>query len=485
MTEEVKKEEAMEENSKKSPYNAKVLDAWYTPVTEFKKGTYILSLPSIPLNSFNEKINAFTNANIDINAKEYSDWRDVVQNSIEYYTPLSLYQNRFSDEKSLFMQGVEVDENQRLSINNIKFKKTEGELKGEIALLKVTKLLGLGDVFSVPLPHSGIWVTIKPPTEKDLIDFYNTLFREKIVLGRATSGLTLTNFSVYINNRLIDFILKHIYSVNYSDIPKEKLKDYILIHDLPILAWGFACTIYPNGFEYQRACVNDIENCTYITKGIINLIKLLWIDNFALTEAQKKIFSEYRPNKLTVESYKKYIAEHSKVASSFITLKNDIKIKLRVPTLSEYISDGMNWINMINNSVESVIFNNENSEEEKEALLNQYIRSSILRQFSHFVDYIEVDENPITDRDTINQVLEAFSIDDEIREELTNKILAFKSDTTIALIGIPEYKCPNCQKEQNEDPINERFSNVIPLDVMNVFFTLLVSRIAKILERSI
>ncbi|NYW24458.1 hypothetical protein, partial [Escherichia coli] len=72
-----------------------------------------------------------------------------------------------------------------------------------------------------------------------------------------------------------------------------------------------------------------------------------------------------------------------------------------------------------------------------------------------------------------------------IREELTNKILAFKSDTTIALIGIPEYKCPNCQKEQNEDPINERFSNVIPLDVMNVFFTLLVSRIAKILERSI
>lgn len=485
MTEEVKQKEVIKENKEKSPYNAKILDAWYTPVTEFKKGTYVLSLPSIPLNSFNERINAFTNANIDINAKEYSDWRDVVQSSIEYYTPLSLYQNRFSDEKSLFMQGVEVDENQRLSINNIKFKKTEGELKGEIALLKVTKLLGLGDVFSVPLPHSGIWVTIKPPTEKDLIDFYNTLFREKIVLGRATSGLTLTNFSVYINNRLIDFILKHIYSVNYSDIPKEKLKDYILIHDLPILAWGFACTIYPNGFEYQRACVNDIENCTYITKGIINLIKLLWIDNFALTEAQKKIFSEYRPNKLTVESYKTYIAEHNKVISSFITLKNDIKIKLRVPTLSEYISDGMNWINMINNSVESVIFNNENSEEEKEALLNQYIRSSILRQVSHFVDYIEVDENPITDRDTINQVLEAFSIDDEIREELTNKILAFKSDTTIALIGIPEYKCPNCQKEQNEDSINDRFSNVIPLDVMNVFFTLLVSRIAKILERSI
>jgi len=63
--------------------------------------------------------------------------------------------------------------------------------------------------------------------------------------------------------------------------------------------------------------------------------------------------------------------------------------------------------------------------------------------------------------------------------------MKFKSDTTLALIGIPEFKCPNCGKEQNDNPINKNLVNVIPLDVINIFFTLLTLRISKILEREI
>jgi len=459
------------------------------PTYSFKPDTsvfnYTFSLPSIAIKALNTKLSEFNNKLVDEKSQELKDWKKVTEESVEFYTPGGLYQERFQDSTSSFSQGVETKEGELSSISAFKFKKSEGEIKGEAALLKVSKLLGLGDIINIPLPHSGIWVTIKPPTEKDLIDFYNTIFREKIILGRATSGLTLTNFSVYINNRLFDFILKHIHSVNYGDMPKEELKNYLLIHDFPILAWGFACSMYPNGFDFQRACVNDIETCSHVAKALINMTKLLWVDNSSLTESQKQILSEFRPNKLTLDNYRKFIAEHSRVTSSTLVLKNDIKLKLKVPTFNEYATDGLAWVNKINTAIESVIIEEGSDEEAKTEILNQYVKASILRQFNHFVDYIEVDDNTVQDRDTINSILEAFSAEDDIRGEVTKGILQYKSDTTLALIGIPDYECPSCGFNQNKEPVNPKFVNVIPIDVMNVFYTLLTLKVARVMERQV
>ena len=448
------------------------------------KYSYAFPLPSVDLETLKDKLVEFKNV-IDETNPGHITWKNTVEESADLYTQASLYQKRFVDKDSKFLQGIESN-NDLKSISNLKFRQSEGELKGELAVLKVAKLLGLGDVLTIPLPHSGIWVTIKPPTEKDLIDFYNSIFKEKIALGRATFGLTLTNFSVYINNKLFDFIIKHIHSINYSDIPKTDIKDYVLINDFYMLAWGFAATLYPNGFEYSRACVNDVEKCTYIANATLNMHKLLWIDNSVLTPVQTNILYENRPNKLTIDSYNKYKTEHTRVISSEFTVKDSIKFKLKIPTFTEYTNDGMTWINKINSAVDSLLVTDtDEDEDKKKALLDQYVRSSILRQYSHFIDYIEVDENTIADRDTINQVLETLSADDEYREEIAKNILKYKEDTTIAIIGIPEYKCPSCNKEQN-DLINlPRFTNVIPLDVMQLFFSLITLRITKILEREV
>ena len=443
------------------------------------KASYTISLPSLELKTFNEKAKTFEgNDSVKTTSEE---WKKVVEESIEYYTVGNLYRDRVTEEQSNFKEGVEKD-GELLSIQSLKFKKLEGELKGEAALLKVSKLLGLGDVFSVPLPHSGLWVTIKPPTEKDLIDFYNSLFREKIMLGRATSGLTLTNFSVYINQKLFEFMLRHIHSINNSDITKENLKNYLLIYDLPILAWGFACTMYPNGFDFKRACINDISECSYVASGLINPIKLLWIDNSALTDIQKNFLYEYRPNKLNLEAYEKYQAEHARVAKRVFTTQSGIKVHLKVPTVAEHTSDGIAWINQVNSAIDRAL-TEEDGDDARIELLNQYVKSSVLRIYSHFIDYIELDDSIIQDRETIDTVLEALSSDDQTREEITKEILKYKSDSILALIGIPEYDCPQCGFNQNPEPVNTHFNSIIPLDVINLFFTLITLRIAKVIER--
>lgn len=447
--------------------------------------TYRIALPSLRLTDFTSKLKEFNKLVIEQPSEDLTRWRETSEEAVDYYTVGGLYQDRFEDPRSEFHQGVQSNDGSLKSLSNLKFKKTEGELKGELALLKVSKMLGLGDIISVPLPHSGIWVTIKPATERDLIDFYNSVFREKIMLGRTTYGLTLSNFSVHINNRLFDFILKHVHSVNFSDIPKEELRNYLLIHDFPILAWGFACTMFPNGFSYKRACVNDVDKCTHVTEATLNLIKLLWIDNKSLTDVQKNILSENRPNKHTIDVYRKYTTEHTRVTTGGFTSKNGITFRFKVPTFNEYTSDGMGWISRINTAVENIILEEGNEAEAKTELLNQYVKSSILRQFNHFVDYIEFEDNTVSDRETINQLLEAFSSDDELRTEITEQILKFKTETTLALVGIPEYQCPVCKTSQNPEPVSEKFTSVIPLDTINTFFTVLTYRISKILERDV
>jgi len=479
-TSELKQEEVPVEQ-----FNSYQRYTYFKTDKEVSKAIYSFKLPSVPLTVLNKKLSDQQNLDIDEKDVKYKEWKEATEEALEYYTPFSLYQNCFTDKTRSFKQGVEKDD-QLKSISDFKFKKTEGEIKGELALLKVSKLLGLGDVVSVPLPHSGISVTIKPPTEKDLIDFYNIIFREKAILGRATSGLTLSNFSVFVNSKVLEFIIKHVHSVNYSDINKSDLGNYIVIHDLPILAWGFAASVYPNGFNFKRSCVEDLSKCNHVLSGLVDVKKLLWVDNTAFTSVQKDIYFEDRPNKHTLEVYRKYKAEHTRVKSQSFTTGNGLKFYLRLPTLNEYFSDGLSWVNKINNAVENVILESSEKEEDaKRELLTQYVKSSSLRQYSHFIDYIEVDESVINDRETVNSVLEALSSDDSLRTDILEKLHKFIADTTIAVVGIPEYKCPNCGKEQQVDTINERFVNVIPLDTINLFFGLITLRIAKITERAI
>lgn len=373
-----------------------------------------------------------------------------------------------------------------LQTGPLSIKKADGELKGEMAILKVSKHLGLGDVENVMLPHSGIWVTIKPPTERELIDFYNSVVRDKNQLGRRTYGLSFSNFSTVFNAKLFDFVCSHIHSINYKDIDVRQLGNYILANDLPILFWGMACGMYPNGFDYQRACMtaNEDNQCFHVVKDKLSLPDLLWDDVSALSPAQTAILAEKRPNRLTVEAYRTYQAEHTRVIANTVELDNGMKFRLRVPTANESFADGTAWVEGINSAVERVLLNvDESDEESRRELLDQYVRSSILRQFSHFVEEITVDDNTITDRDTINLTMELLSSNDKIRPQLQQAIVKYKEATTVAVVGLAEYVCPACKCTQAPVINYPRITNVVPIDSAALFFLMLTFRIMKILDR--
>lgn len=475
-------EEVKEETPEVS--TAELRDEIEMEVRKLKEGEYRISLPTKQLGIFSQLIKkASTISPEEFEKNTTPEWREAQDDMTGYYTPAALYQSRFYDKDSKFYQGVLMGDGQLLQSAPPKFKNTAGEISGELALLKVSRELGQGEPIRVPLPHSGINVTIRPPGERAIIDFYNSIFREKIHLGRMTSGLTLSNFSVHVNNRLFDFFVSHIHSTNYADIPKAELRKYLKLPDFYILATAFAAAMYPNGFAYQRPCISIEPKCAYLAKGSLNLNKLTWVDNSALTEFQHQVLEEQRNNRLTLEHYNKYQLEHARMVNSSFKTPAGHKFHVRTPSFDEYVTDGLEWVNGINASIDATIVTEGNESETRSQILQQYVKSSSLRQFNHYIDYVEIDDSVITHRPTINKALELFSADDVARQSIFQEVLEYKARSTIAIVGIPEYKCPSCKKQQNDAPVNDRLVNVIPLDVMNLFFTLLTLRMSLILER--
>jgi hypothetical protein len=156
----------------------------------------------------------------------------------------------------------------------------------------------------------------------------------------------------------------------------------------------------------------------------------------------------------------------------------------------DHATYGLKWVTSIIREVEEKLIGETASDDpdseyfkKKDELINEYIKVSILNQYRHYIESIEMGDNTIVDPDTIDQVLVPLSNDNTLRVKFLEEVSKFIEDTTIAVIGIPTYRCPKCNKEQNEPNMPQRFIDVIPLDVLNLFFGLISLRTSVILTR--
>ena len=473
------KVEEVEEAKFSVDYNSPQATIEYEEVEGLNKNQEAIAIPSYQF----EKLEDIAKVNEDALRALGESSKAImalIEQSGALYTDIKDRLPRFYEEGSDWKQHIETSSGIR-KIKAVPVKDRSGELRGEGALIKISNVLGLGNLINIPLPHSGIWVTIKPPADKDIIDVYNTIARDKYVLGRATSGYAINNFTVYVNHYLFNFALRHIHSTNNKDISVEDLGSHISVHDLPILMWGLACSMYPSGYNFTRVCYTDVESCTHQLTKRIKLEDLYVVDNSALTSVQKDLLIDNRPNRLNKVDHDNYMKEFSKVEESTVKTSRGLIFKLRSPTFDEYTTDGIAWVNSINNQVDKTLLDADYTEDEKYDVLTSYVNSSILRQYNFYIEEITFEDgSSVSDRTTINRSLELISGCDITRKELIDGIVKFVNRTTVATIGIAEYECPSCGATQKTP---EGKVGVIPLDVIGTFFLVYTSRVKKVTER--
>lgn len=476
-----------EEKVERKPHRAKLDDPYSIPA-EVNQSEETISLPSNLDFETRAKLESTPNINLMDNPAARK-WGEAIKDGLEFNTFAEGFVPTLEDQEASFRQGVEFN-GQRYSAQAPKIKDSTNEnLKGERAVLRVMRDMGLGTTFQVPLWHTGIWVTLKPPAESEIIELNRRLVAEKIRLGRYTYGLAYSNTTSYTNSLLLDFIFAHTYTttVRNEELPISKLKDVISTQDLFTLIWGFACTMYPRGFQYRRPCINDPEKCNHVTEEKLNLSKLQWTNTNALTEWQKSHMTTRQPYGRDMGSVKRYKEELLRTKPRRLTLTEptdayQIHVTLKTPVLSEYITEGEKWITGLVNKVNEALTTSD-TDQERNAIIHRYAQASSMRQYAHWVESIELGTNIIDDVGTINSALDTISADDRIRPKFINEVVNYINDSTISLIGIPVYDCPACGMDQKVEGIGKDFVNIIPLDVIQLFFALITQRIQRIADR--
>lgn len=350
---------------------------------------------------------------------------------------------------------------------------TGNRISGLAAMNKMQEVLGLGAMIKIPLWHSGFHISIKAPSDIQLLNFYEKVEREKIAIGKNTGGLIFGNRSTYINKALFELLEEVIYETNIKDFDTiENLSEYISILDLPLLAWGLAYTIFPNGYPYSRACLIDPAKCQHITEVMLDIAKIMWVDRSRITEKMLKHMSDV-PRKLkTLEDIKQYqedLAPSDK--STFTPSSGGFTIVFKTSTLDEHFISGDDWVKELETIVRNVF-----TDENNDANINNYMREranlTSLRNYRHFVKHvIWDDEETITDEESsIDRLLNALSAAPEVVEEFVKAADEFIDINPIALIAVPRVPCTGCEEQPTEQI--EKHPWLLPIDPIKLFFAL-------------
>lgn len=423
---------------------------------------------------------------------EESKWSTAYIMALENLLKGSALSSTVNREDSNWKQKVD-NNGEKIGLREFKDKKTgEGKISGARAVAKFKKGTHTGGVIQVPLWHTGIWVTIKSPSENSLIELEKTISTDKVQLGRTTSGMIFSNVSVYTTTEVMNFVLNQVYDATISDISVENLKSVIKVTDLPTLVWGMVCSMYPSGYNYARPCTANPSECTHVVTGLLNLNKLYWSDNSAFSDYQKLIMAR-RGEKITTEELKRYQEEHKRGGTYTFELKGkdpvteedldvNTNIKFSVPTLLHYETAGYRWIQAVNELTEKSLTATMTEKERNTYAFNQ-ARTITLRQYGHWVKEITMDDEVIDDMETIEVLLNEMCAIDQMETDFFNEIGKYIDDSTISLIAIPKYDCPACGGSQVADIHNNKHPHLLPIDVISTFFTLLDQLIYRVMTQ--
>lgn len=340
------------------------------------------------------------------------------------------------------------------------------------ARIRVRTLMGVGGVISVPMFHSGFWIMLSAPSDSALYELNRRFNEEKVNLGRQTQGLIFSNEQVYMNSWLLEFCLDHCYDATVKYADRDELRKLIKVTDLPILFAGLARLIWPNGYRYVRS-VNTAKGIASSTmvEAKLDIAKLIFVDNQFFNTWQHNSMANRTRATVKAEDLTRYLSEFPFATGRVIEFNENIKIRLQVPNAEDSVNDGDRWVSGLVQMVDETFTTTRPTPEHRNEIIANHAAMQEMMRYSSWVKAVIFDDVEHDNREVIESSLISLSESDEYRAKFDAEIKKFIADTTGAMIAIPEY----------DGTVSElpRFPHLIPLDVVTVFFTLLMQKIAR------
>lgn len=385
-----------------------------------------------------------------------------------------------------------LDSGDPLTIKNVTTKKT-GKLKGNTALSKFGSFMGMGRFKSLPLHHSGFWITLNPISEADRVSLEIRLTDSAIELGRTTSGMALTNYSVITDKVISDFIVEHMHTTSLKLEEDDDIRDYISSHDLNIIYNGLISSFYPKGFKNIMSCKNVAimegtkSKCDYSITAKINPDKLVFVNRKKLERKHVELLKHRNPNsvdKSEVLEYQKSISPEVIMEITSEDGSETAKIHIGVPTVNQHIEAGYLWVENTIRTIEAALTEG-TTESEKNIQINKLSKTTMMNMYLHYVKSVTTDDGTIVDDYlTLEMLIPNLLNTKETRTNFLKHINKAIKLSTVAVIGYPEYTCPKCREKQakNDEEAPSAFGSIIPINVARSFLTLITLKTETLLR---
>lgn len=408
-------------------------------------------------------------------------WIQHVINSINHLSRYSVLDRSINTPGAKWLQGV-FRNNKLVNIGRPDVKVTDsdnGILTGMQAIMKVRQVMERGDFTTVHLPHSGFWASLQIDGDDLWLDMQSAIHQEKSDLGRSTLGMVFGNLDVIIFKHMSRFLINRIYKTSVGITDPGKLQDLIKAPDIYVLAHAYLAGRFKSGYTLNTSCVARAEAgglCGHTVSERVNLARMLIVDHSRITETQAAHMSTDTGHTVTTVSAYQEAFDLKKA----FEIMPSVFLNMRVPTVADKINEGIAWLEALEASVTDA-FKEGSTREERETMIKRKAALSSNRSMAHWIASIEIGGQVISDRKDIGDALAEFTTDDKITKAISNAVIEFGAQATVALMAIPRWTCPSCG---NIQPVRDRYMQAFtPLNVEKVFFTVMTSTLARIYER--
>uniref|UniRef100_A0AB39CCT1 Uncharacterized protein n=1 Tax=Pseudomonas phage RVTF4 TaxID=3236931 RepID=A0AB39CCT1_9VIRU len=407
--------------------------------------------------------------------KQTLEWLETLQNAIEHAdthgTPRRATEREGSDWRQFFMH-----EGSKIGPSRPKIKLSDKPSKSDM-LSFLTRKSGMGATHEFPMPHTGIWVRLRTPTNTEVANMIQRLQNIAVRLGRETKGQGFSNRIAIYNNALTDLALQCITYTNMVATTPGDIEHRLSALDEPLLHHALATTMYPGGFNYRHACVADPSKCTHVEEAKLDMFSLTWFDVTQLNQRQRDMLRLRWSRQLRNEELDQY-AQDTTLGRKPIKWFDNVGVRLRVPSIAERRDAGNRWIDGIVDITHSS-FNEAPGDAGRNAYISRLGALTGARQYSHWVDAIYTREDGVDAEETLltedEEVIDAYlsdvMSDKKYAVAFEATVLEFIDEVILAMVAIPSWNCPVCDSAMAKT-FHERFDHLIPIDVVSTFFTL-------------
>lgn len=402
------------------------------------------------------------------------EWLETLRDAIIHVDMTNTPRRATEREGSEWVQSFEY-QGRKIGPSRPKIKLSDKPSKSDLDAY-LTRKSGLGATHEFPMPHTGIWIRLRTPTNTEIANMLQRLQGLSVSLGRDTKGQGFSNRIGVYNNALVDLALQCITHTNMVATSPGDIEHRLSALDEPMLFHGLASTMYPGGFNYSHSCVADPAKCVNVETAKLDMFSLTWFDYTQLNDYQKGLLHLRFSRQLRAEELDQY-ANDTTLGRKPVKWFDDIGLRLRVPTVAERRLAGNRWIDGLVDQSHSA-FNEAPGEANRDAYISSLGNRTNARQYAHWVDAVyhrEDSDSPeellTEDQDVIDNHLSNIMSDKAYSARFEAAVLQFIDDTIMAMVAIPSWNCPVC-KGAMADKFHERFDHLIPLDVVSTFFTL-------------